>query len=233
VSGAGGGADRFRAALRGEEARLRAAATTVATATPEPAVLCVPETPAAQRFAAALSLARDPVNTSLTGSVYVTGHSDWRLDPCQVCRHSFREGDKAWLEVADGKVRAVHDSPALSCRGGIAPPETPELGPEAARFTAALLRHYDVDRPFPVVTLRPGHPLLRGDFAARRTCKGCGHTFRPFERVARCPCNPSEPACRLYAHRDPARSQFCFDLLADPRRQHCPMDWHKLPGRGH
>ena len=96
-----------------------------------------------------------------------------------------------------------------------------------------LRKYYEVDRPFRVAILKPGHPLLRGDFTIRQTCKGCAHTFRPFERAARCPCNPEAPpaTCRLYAHCDPARSQFCFDVLADPSRQHCPMDGHKLPKR--
>ena len=47
--------------------------------------------------------------------------------------------------------------------------------------------------------LRPGHPLLSGEYRRRDRCAGCDHTFRPFDRVAFCPCNPSAPACRLAA----------------------------------
>lgn len=187
-------------------------------------------TPLARRFDDAFRRGLDPVNADLSRSVRTsrnTGYSEWLMEPCPVCRHTIREGDQVWLEQRNGKIEAVHDSSELPCHSG-AKPTAPKLSSGAAAFSAAFRVAYPGIPVLKVVRLRPGHPLLSQDYLnGPARCRGCGHTFRPFERVAFCPCRPLAPknGCHFAAHMDPAVSQLCFELLADPTRKHCPMDF--------
>ncbi len=186
-------------------------------------------TPLARRFDGAFRRALDPANADLSKSIRTsrnTGYSEWLMKPCPVCRNTIREGDQVWLEQRDGEIRAVHDSSELPCHSG-AEAVAPQPSAAAAAFSAAFRGAYPGIPVARVVRLRPGHPLLSQDYLdGPARCRGCGHTFRPFERVSFCPCRPLAPkdGCRFPAHNDPAVSQLCFELLADPVRKHCPMD---------
>jgi hypothetical protein len=180
--------------------------------------------PAVRRFNSALRSARSPGRARSAGPVRVTVSSDWTGTICRACKHTIRVGDLVREHVVDDTAVAIHDMPDLPCHSGAQPLEAP---PAESVFAVALRAAVQRVRPFKVNRLRPGHPLLNGDYGARKSCPGCGHTFRPFERIARCPCSPAEPTCSMPAHRDPAMHQFCFDFLADPQNEHCQMDWHK------
>jgi len=194
-----------------------------------------PASPAARQFIEGMRRGLDPANAGVLGAARTTGHSDWCIDVCQICRHSFRPGDQVWLAAGpDGQVTAVHDIPELPCRTGCEPPDPqpPVRSVAIQAFDEAANR---ADTGFPglrVVRLRPGHPLLSGQYLERKRCAGCNHTFRPYDFVAYCPCNWPEPACKLAAHRDPTASLLCFDALADPDRRHCPMNYRKLKHAG-
>jgi hypothetical protein len=176
----------------------------------------------------------DPISAAATGPAQTTEQSGWITDTCPVCRHSFRQGEMVWLEERDGQIKAVHAQAELPCHTGGEPRQGPAvLTPPVAIFLDAFRKAYPAIPGVAVKRLRPGHPLLSGQYRERSTCAGCNHTFRPFERVAFCPCSPDAPACRLAAHRDPAASLLCFDALANPARKHCPMDYHKLGGPSH
>jgi hypothetical protein len=215
-------ARRFAEALRCVLERQPGAAPEAAAGETAPAG----RSPLAVRFDDELRRALDPANAGSTESARTTGHSHWLSDPCVVCGHTIREGDQVWLERRDGKIEPVHDSDELPCHSG-ASPAAPRPSPAAAAFSASLRRAYPGTPVLRVVRLLPGHPLLSNHAAGRARCRGCGHTFRPFERVSVCPCSPLTPrdGCRFPAHNDPAVSQLCFDLLADPARKHCPKDF--------
>jgi hypothetical protein len=217
-------ARRFQEALQDALDRQPEAAAGNATAAD---MASAATSPLAREFDDGLRRALDPANAASSESALTTGYSQWLMNPCLVCGHTIREGDQVWLEQRDGATAAVHDSAELPCHSGAAP-SGPQLSPAAEAFDAALRRAYPGTPVLKVMRLRPGHPLLLSKYlAGRAKCRGCGHTFRPFERISICPCNPCAPkdGCRFPAHNDPAVSQLCFELLAEPSRKHCPRDF--------
>jgi hypothetical protein len=183
-----------------------------------------------RRFREALYRSLDAGIASPTGPAVTTDGSDWRIDTCGICRHTFRLGDRVWLETRDGRIKAVHDSAELPCHAdiGLSAPLPPQPSPAVQRFGQAACLADPGIAGLKTYLLRPGHPLLSERFSERRKCRGCDKTFRPYDRVAFCPCQPLSPACHLAAHRDPATSQLCFDMLADPQRGHCLVTLAKL-----
>jgi hypothetical protein len=187
------------------------------------------------QFAQLIRRRLDPANSAATGPAVTTEQSRWITDTCPVCRHSFRQGDRVWLDDRDGRITPVHDSPELSCHSGGDAGEPPAPAPTPTAAAAAFAEELRLTYPrlpgLVVKRLKPGHWLLDGQYRTRARCAGCNHTFRPWDRVAFCPCSPATRDCELAAHRDPVASLLCFDALADPERKHCPRDYHKLGER--
>lgn len=162
-----------------------------------------------------LALERSAVHATVSGTPehHVTGvRSRWVSRRCPVCGHSFRLGDEVIL-YPDGGV--VHDTPGLRCAseaGQQAAGSTPTSG-TYTDFFAGLNQACPLPASVPVVQLVAEHPLLvppqRGH--ARRACRVCGHTFRPFDHVVICPCFPNAPRCAAVVHRDPWRQLYCWD----------------------
>jgi hypothetical protein len=64
-------------------------------------------------------------------------------------------------------------------------------------FFAGLNAAWPIPQDIPLIRLEVGHPLLAPPEHghARASCRVCGHTFRPSDRVVICPCSPDQPKC--------------------------------------
>ncbi len=171
----------------------------------------------------------DRTNSGADGPAVTTAASFWVAEGgsrvCPVCRHTFRIGERVWVDhaVAGKPARVVHASRELPCHG-----ETVEGGtddPElAARFFAAV----DASNPLKGgVRLKADSPQV-AKLVHRVKCAGCGHSLRPLEVIVFCPCDPEKPRCRLAVHNDRARGVSCFDeWLTGRPLEHCPMSYRK------
>ncbi len=169
----------------------------------------------------------DSSTSGQTRHVTTTLRSRWLHRLCPVCGHTFRPGDVVLL-TPEGK--AVHDMPDLRCKGLVAEgriedplsristeggsPIEPCKGNRA--FFDGLAAAWPMPDDVPVVRLEDGHPLLappRGGIP-RRSCRVCGHSFRPMDHVVLCPCSVSSAVtrdCRVAVHRDLLRQLHCWD----------------------
>ncbi len=174
--------------------------------------------PVAAAFAAGLAAGLDP-DTRPTGRpshadlatpqhVSTTLRSRWLHRPCPTCQHTFRPGDAVVLHPT-GQV--VHDMPQLGCPHD-APASAASTTDHNALF-AGLTQAWPLPDDLPVLHLTPAHWLVappRAGFS-RHTCRICGHSLRPGDRVVLCPCNPSAPRCRVAVHRDIVQQLHCWD----------------------
>ena len=167
--------------------------------------------------------------SSRARQVTTTLRSRWLHRLCLVCGHTFRPGDVILL-LPGGKV--VHDMPGLRCdglvteghmdgsqpragtEGGLLPLDTTEAN---QAFFAGLAAAWPMPDDVPVLRLEGDHPLLappRGGIQ-RRSCRICGHTFRPMDHVVLCPCSVAakgtRKSCRVAVHRDLLRQLHCWD----------------------
>ncbi len=183
---------------------------------------------------------REPSSSSQTRQVTTTLRSRWLHRLCPVCGHTFRPGDD--VQVSPGET-AVHDMPGLRCAPLVAEGRVdgsrPRISAEGASssldppeatsqaFFDGLAAAWPMPEDVAVVRLEGDHPLLvppRGGIP-RRSCRVCGHSFRPMDHVVLCPCaqggRPADPRCRVAVHRDLLRQLHCWDdwVQGDLREQ--------------
>ncbi len=136
--------------------------------------------------------------------------SRWLHQRCRVCGHTFRLGDGVRI-LKNGSV--VHDMPTLSCWEESSESDNADTVQDRNRFFAGLNEAWPMPEDVRLTRLEPGHPLLDPPYQghARAFCRVCGHTFRPYDHVVICLCEPNTPRCRAAVHRDLLRQLHCWD----------------------
>ncbi len=151
----------------------------------------------------------------LATTVTTTLRSRWLHRVCPLCGHTFRPGDL--VQTAPGQ-DAVHDMPGLRCAsladGGALAVEVSALG--NATFFEGLAAAWPMPDDVKIVRLEGDHRLLAPPRGAirRRSCRVCGHSFRPMDHVVLCPCSlvdASKQPCEIAVHRDLLRQMHCWD----------------------
>ncbi len=183
-------------------------------------------------FSQGEAAAADPENREavLGGRAVTNLRSRWLHLRCDICGHSFRNGDAVEVGL-DGKVS--HASKELPCNGGDFA-MTPDVV-EAGEFFEGLDEAWPPPAGLCVKRLEQGSPqgdvLLAPPVAGfrRHRCAVCGHTFRPLDQVVICPCRPHDPMCILAIHRDPVRGLNCWEAWNPGQVQrYCPVTSRKL-----
>lgn len=175
-------------------------------------------TAVAAEFTAGLAAGLDPdasdgrdsstVGQDAPRRVTTTLRSRWLHRLCPICKHTFRPGDKV-LDRDHGNV--VHDMADLNCSHTSTDPPTDAIANDA--FFDGLTQAWPVPDNVPVTPLESDHWMVapaRAGFS-RHSCRVCGHSFRPGDRVVICPCDPNEPRCRVAVHRDILQQLHCWD----------------------
>jgi len=182
-----------------------------------------------ERFEYGRRRGRDPVNSGADGPAVTSADSLWLADYCPECGHTFRKGDRVFVQYGP-PLYVRHHSGALPCSGLVEQHDEEEDDERARQFHRAL---DDANPPPPgtiAVRLVPGHPLLV-DVKPRLACAFCSKTFRPFEQALLCPCSPDKPKCNLGVHRDPGKGNDCFDAwVSNGGLTRCPTSFRKLEG---
>lgn len=173
---------------------------------------------------------QEPLTRDQPRQITTTIRSRWLHRLCPVCGHTFRPGDG--VRVTSGE-EVVHDMPGLRCAPLVAEVRVDGSLPEVAvdggtsdggtndggssqAFFEGLAAAWPMPDDVAVVRLEGSHPLLappRGDIP-RRSCRVCGHSFRPMDHVVLCPFSDSCEArggCRVAVHRDLLRQLHCWD----------------------
>jgi hypothetical protein len=180
-----------------------------------------------RRFERGRRRGRDPVNTGVDGEAMTTADSVWLADYCDECGHTFRQGDRVFVQYGPPLV-VWHHSTALPCSHSV------ESGGETPDDARAQLFHQALDAANPppagmhTERLLPGHRLLV-PVQPRLHCAFCSKTFRPYEMAVICPCSPEDPKCGLGVHRDPGRGNDCYDAwVASGPLVRCPTSFQKV-----
>jgi hypothetical protein len=129
------------------------------------------------------------------GEAHIGRASPWIGLICPETHHSFRRGDR--VRFGDDLAPRLI-LPAMDVRAE-----------DVVQFYQGL----DTTSPRWSRHVGPDDPLAAppGDGVPRRACAICGHTFRVFDAVVVCPCDPDRPSCGIAVHQDPARSLVCYD----------------------
>ena len=72
-----------------------------------------------ERFRRGLRRGRDPINSGADGDAITTADSVWLADYCEECGHTFRQGDRVFVQYGP-PLTVLHHSPALPCSRKIA-----------------------------------------------------------------------------------------------------------------
>lgn len=157
-------------------------------------------------------LDRSMLAADVSGAMITSLDLYWLPLRCWRTGHTFRIGDPVIVEFR---------GPRLA----IDPDKVTEAAASAAEFVEGLNEAWP---PLAGVRgLMPGDPMLDPpkDALPRASCFMCGHTFRPFENVLICPCQPTNPLCRKAVHRHPALGLNCYKSWDG---SHCPATFRKL-----
>jgi hypothetical protein len=173
---------------------------------------------------------RDPEGTDADGTIHSTRRSLWIGSKCDICGHSFRNGDVVLVRHGEdgGPGTVVHRSADFPCADVPVEPCDPGRASAAdstvEQFAAAVARFFPLRPGLAVLRLTDRHCRLAEAYVEnRRTCMQCGHTVRIGDRIVRCPCGLPKKACTNVVHHDPAQGFPCYMAWTqfDNWRQRC------------
>ena len=171
-----------------------------------------------EAFVAGYRRGLDAAGAVAEGRTFTTPWSFWFSMICEVCSHSFRDGDPVVVVRApDRPAQAVHDNPVLRCAAAFAGADsTPEAPATDARrrFRSALAREFPLPEGVRVSHVKPPRfGIDEPDRKDRRACEVCNATFRLAEGFVRCPCGLTKDLCWKAVHHDPGRGLLCYSKL--------------------